>query len=101
MPLSRTRWAAAVAWGSVAGAVSYPLQRLASAWVGEPAYTDVIAQEHVPYTWRLLVMALHAVSVGLLVGFGLDEAAADRSLGRVPLGLIAVVALAVAMGLVP
>lgn len=101
MVLSPVRWAAAAAWGSVAGAVSYPVQRLLSAWMGEPAYGEVLAQEHVPYTWRLAVTALHAGSVALVVAFGSDDATADRSLRAIPPALLLVVALAAAMVVVP
>lgn len=100
-PPENPRIAAAFAWGGLAGAASYALQRLWSAWSGEVAYGDVIAQEHVPYSWRVALTVFHAVAIGLIVGLGLREGSAARSLAWVPLALVPVLALALAMGVVP
>ncbi|HHO50633.1 MAG TPA: hypothetical protein ENK18_07100 [Deltaproteobacteria bacterium] len=69
---------------AVAAAVSYILQRLASAWVGEPAWTDVIASAHVPYLWRLALAGLHGATAGTVTGLGLDEVTAVRGLALLP-----------------
>ena len=101
MDAVRGRVAAAAAWAGIAGASSYALQRLYSAWSGEVGYANILAQEHVPYYWRAVLALFHAVLVGLVIGLGSKEAHAERILGAVPAGLVLVTLLAIAMGLVP
>lgn len=69
---------------AVAAATSYVLQRLGSAWGGEPAWTDIVAQAHIPYLWRLALAGLHGITAGVVVGLGLDEATAARGLEWLP-----------------
>ena len=97
----RQRLAAAAAWGTLAGAASYPLQRLYSAWVGEVPYAAIFAQEHVPYYWRVVLALFHTVLVAILVGMIATEEQATASLSRIPLAVGVVLGLALVMVLVP
>lgn len=99
--LTPNRISAAVAWGGLAGAVSYPLQRL-YAWVsGEVPYAVIIAQEHVPYFWRVAVAGFHAVLVAVLIAMATTDEQAGASLEWIPAAVGGVLLLAVAMVLVP
>ncbi len=80
-------------------ATSYALQRLASALVGEPAWTTIVYQEHVPYYWRVGVAALHALIVGVAVGLGVREERAAWLLQWTPL-LVPLVTLPLALAMV-
>ena len=85
----------------MAGAASYPLQRLLSAASGEVAYGSIIAQEHVPYYWRAVLALFHAAVIGLIIGLGSTDAQAARSLGWIPWAVAALVPLAFAMAVFP
>ena len=62
-------WVAALALLGCGATASYVLQRLIDAG-SEPPIGTVLAQEHIPYYWRMAVAVLHglvlaALSVGL------------------------------------
>lgn len=80
-------------------AASYALQRLLSALQGEPAWTEILAQEHVPYTWRVALALLNGVTVGAAVGLGVREDRAALLLQWTPL-LVPLVTLPLALAMV-
>lgn len=96
------RWGVGAAAFALVAVASYTLQRLWSWWGGEPAFGTIVASATTPYYWRADVAALHGLTVGLLVGLGLEEEQAKVWLVRVPWLVFAVVApSALAMVLVP
>ena len=99
--LTPDRVAAGFAWGGLAGAVSYPLQRLYAWWSGEIPYAVIVAQEHVPYFWRVGLTGFHAVLVGVLVVMLARDEQAAASLKGIPAAVGVVLVLALLMVLVP
>ena len=78
------------------------LQRLASAWAGEPAWTDILFQEHTPFHWRVAMALVHGLTVGAAFGLGFSEERAGRALTwAVLLVPLVVLPLALAMVAVP
>lgn len=99
--LTASRVAAAVAWGGLAGASSYPLQRLYAWWAGEVPFGVILAQEHVPYFWRVGLAGFHAVLVAVLVAMLATDEQAAASLRGIPAGVGLILVLAALMVAIP
>jgi len=79
-------------------ALSYIVQRLASAIAGEPAALDVIAQTHIPMFFRVALGFVHAAVLGGLAAL-LPERACITALGVAPYAVPAIAALLAALAL--
>jgi hypothetical protein len=93
------RWGLAISLAATTFVASYGLQRLWARAAGEVSWTDVIAQAHVPFYWRVGVAALHAAIVASLLGLAFDDLQASRALRWTPL-LVSVVVLPLALAMV-
>ena len=96
------RWGLAIAAGACAIAVSYALQRLASAWAGEPDWTQITRQAHISFYWRCGLALLHGLTITSLVGVAVDHDRAVVVLRFAPVWVpLLVLPLALAMVAVP
>jgi hypothetical protein len=96
------RWGLALAVGACTIAVSYALQRLGAAWSGEPDWTQISQQAHVPFFWRCGLAALHGATTTALAALAVDHDRAVVALRFAPVWVpLVVLPLALAMVAVP